>query len=76
MKILKNMEIIFTVTASLACAVSYVSFLETAPVSAVGAAMPVVVVTAKRLTPQEKALASAQARVARDAAPGERDRTL
>ncbi|MES2742628.1 MAG: hypothetical protein V4754_17015 [Pseudomonadota bacterium] len=82
MKILKNMEIIFTVAAGLACAASYVSFMERPPAgpSVASTAMPVVVVTGKRLTPQEKAAgavtASGPARSERDAMLGQPNRRL
>ncbi|WP_317205584.1 hypothetical protein [Janthinobacterium sp.] len=54
MKVLKNMEIIFTVALALAAA-SYVSFTRAPAQPGVsGAAIPVVVISAKRMTPQEK----------------------
>lgn len=62
MNVLKNMEIIFTVTLALACSAAYVSTLPEAQargdaqpaVQTASAAMPTVVVSAKRLTPAEK----------------------
>lgn len=69
MKILKNMEIIFTVTLALACSAIYIGYTQpqaadsasqqraASSASATGgsSAMPVVVVSAKRMTAQEKA---------------------
>jgi hypothetical protein len=68
MKTLKNFEAIFTVAVAIACSASYVSFLQ-APAEKAGAAqsasaMPVVTVTAKRLTPQEKQLSLLEERQA------------
>jgi hypothetical protein len=52
MNVLKNFEALFVVTAALACAATYA--LETTPVNAADANMQVVVVSAKRLTPEQK----------------------
>lgn len=55
MKVLKNMEIIFTVALALAAAASYVSFTRVPAQPGVsGAAIPVVVISAKRMTAEEK----------------------
>lgn len=60
MNVLKNMEIIFTVAIALACSAAYVSTVPEAQAqggsqaSAANAAIPTVVVSAKRLTPAEK----------------------
>ncbi|MDC8756550.1 hypothetical protein [Janthinobacterium fluminis] len=66
MKVLKNMEIVFTVAAALACSAAFVSVMQPqAPASAsaalsapaassTGEYMPVVVISAKRMTPAEK----------------------
>jgi len=61
MNVLKNMEIIFTVTLALACSAAYVSTLpeaqargDTQTAVQTASAMPTVVVSAKRLTPAEK----------------------
>ncbi|MGK5031557.1 hypothetical protein [Janthinobacterium sp. DSP2-3-3] len=55
---LKNMEAIFTVAVAIACGVSYASFVqpqaEQTAATAQASAIPVVVVSAKRLTEQEK----------------------
>ncbi|MBE3025669.1 hypothetical protein GQ37_001160 [Janthinobacterium sp. BJB1] len=55
---LNNMEVIFTVAVAIACAASYVSFMQPQPAKAGDVArahaIPVVVVSAKRLTEQEK----------------------
>lgn len=69
MKILKNMEIIFTVALAVACSAIYVGYTQPqaadsasqqraatgASATAGGNDMPVVVVSAKRMTAQEKA---------------------
>ncbi len=54
MNVLKNFEAVFVVTAALACSAVY--SLETAPVDSTASAanMQVVVVSAKRLTPEQK----------------------
>ncbi|EEF23767.1 conserved hypothetical protein [Ricinus communis] len=54
MNVLKNFEAVFVVTAALACAAVY--SVETAPVAnaASVSGVPVVVVSAKRLTPEQK----------------------
>ncbi|MGK5069318.1 hypothetical protein D3C81_639690 [compost metagenome] len=67
-KALKNMEAIFTVAVAIACAASYASFMQpsaarTAEVAQAGA-IPVVVVSAKRLTAQEKHLSLLEERQA------------
>lgn len=57
MNVLKNMEIIFTVAIALACSAAYVSTLPEAQAqggSQASAAIPTVVVSAKRLTPAQK----------------------
>lgn len=55
MNVLKNMEIIFTVTLALACSAAYVSTLPEAQAGQqASVAIPTVVVSAKRLTPAEK----------------------
>ncbi|MFM9436972.1 putative 2-oxoglutarate/Fe(II)-dependent dioxygenase YbiX [Janthinobacterium sp. CG_23.3] len=69
MKVLKNMEIVFTVAAALACAAAYVSVSQprqqapagaiaalAAPAASAHAATPiqVVVIRGKRMTAQEK----------------------
>ncbi len=53
MNVLKNFEAVFVVTAALACSAVY--SLETAPVDTTAASnMQVVVVSAKRLTQEQK----------------------
>jgi len=58
MKALKNMEAIFTVAVAVACGASYASFMQPSAARTAAAAqanaIPVVVVSAKRLTEQEK----------------------
>ncbi|MGK5080531.1 hypothetical protein [Janthinobacterium sp. HLX7-2] len=58
MKTLKNLEAIFTIAVALACGASYVSFMQPHATHAGNVAqassMPVVVVSAKRMTEQEK----------------------
>lgn len=62
MNVLKNMEIIFTVTLALACSAAYVSSLPEAQaqggaqsaVQSASVAVPTVVVSARRMTPAEK----------------------
>jgi len=58
MKTLKNMEAIFTVAVAIACGASYASFNQPQAAQTAAAAqanaIPVVVVSAKRLTEQEK----------------------
>ena len=68
MKTLKNMEVIFTVAVAIACGASYVSFAQptaknTAAATQAGA-IPVVVVSAKRLTEQEKKISLIEERQA------------
>lgn len=68
MKTLKNMEAIFTVAVAIACGASYISFMQpsaasTADVAQAGA-IPVVVVSAKRMTAQEKKLSLIEERQA------------
>lgn len=52
MNVLKNFEALFVVTAALACAAVY--SVETAPVDTSASNMQVVVVSAKRLTQEQK----------------------
>ncbi len=76
MKTLKNLEALFTVAVAIACSASYVSFLQSPAAPAkktaqASPAMPVVSVTARRLTAQEKQLSlleerQAQAQARRD----------
>lgn len=64
---LKNMEAIFTVAVAIACGASYVSFMQPASKTAEVAqasAIPVVVVSAKRLTEQEKKISLIEERQA------------
>ena len=65
---LKNMEAIFTVAVAIACGASYVSFMQpsAARTAAVAQAstIPVVVVSAKRLTEQEKKISLIEERQA------------
>ncbi|KKO63213.1 hypothetical protein VM94_02963 [Janthinobacterium sp. KBS0711] len=68
MKTLKNMEAIFTVAVAIACGASYASFSQpsaarTADVAQANA-IPVVVVSAKRLTEQEKKISLIEERQA------------
>ena len=67
-KALKNMEAIFTVAVAIACGASYVSFMQphAASSSAVATAanVPVVVVSAKRMTEQEKKISLIEERQA------------
>lgn len=68
MKALKNMEAIFTVAVAIACGASYASFTrpqaaETGD-AAQARAIPVVVVSAKRLTEQEKKISLIEERQA------------
>lgn len=71
MKILKNMEAIFTVAVAIACGASYASYAsfnqpqaaQTAA-AAQANAIPVVVVSAKRLTEQEKKISLIEERQA------------
>ncbi len=63
MKALKNMEIIFTVAVALACSFSYVSITGAQQKSLAAAGnIPVVTISAKRLTPQQKAQSLAEER--------------
>jgi hypothetical protein len=68
MKTLKNMEAIFTVAVAIACGASYVSFMQpsAARTAAVAQAssIPGVVVSAKRLTEQEKKISLIEERQA------------
>lgn len=68
MKTLKNMEAIFTVAVALACGASYVSFMQPHAAQAgnvaKAASMPVVVVSAKRMTEQEKKISLIEERQA------------
>ena len=71
MKSLKNLEAIFTVAVAIACGASYASYANvTAPQAAQAAnaaqtnAIPVVVVTAKRMTEQEKKISLIEERQA------------
>ena len=68
-KTLKNMEAIFTVAVAIACGASYVSFMQPHAASAAAAVatvanLPVVVVSAKRLTEQEKKISLIEERQA------------
>ncbi|WP_038491330.1 hypothetical protein [Janthinobacterium agaricidamnosum] len=63
MKALQNMEIIFTVAVALACSFSYVSITQAQQKTLAAADnIPVVTISAKRLTPQQKAQSLAQER--------------
>ncbi|MCX7290852.1 hypothetical protein [Janthinobacterium sp.] len=68
MKTLKNMEAIFTVAVAIACGASYASFTQPstakAAATAQAGAIPVVVVSAKRLTEQEKKISLIEERQA------------
>ena len=68
MKTLNNMEAIFTVAVAIACGASYVSFLQPSATKAAdvaqASAIPVVVVSAKRLTEQEKKISLIEERQA------------
>ncbi|KAB8056528.1 hypothetical protein GCN74_23275 [Janthinobacterium sp. FT14W] len=68
MKTLKNMEAIFTVAVAIACGASYASFTQPAAAKAAATAQagasPVVVVSAKRLTEQEKKISLIEERQA------------
>ncbi|OEZ89594.1 hypothetical protein JAB8_23860 [Janthinobacterium sp. HH106] len=71
MKALKNMEAIFTVAVAIACGASYASYASfTRPQAAETGnaaqanAIPVVVVSAKRLTEQEKKISLIEERQA------------
>jgi hypothetical protein len=73
---LKNMEIIFTVAVAVACSASYVSFMQPQAASpaktaqaASPAAMPVVTISARRMTAQEKHISLMQERQALLAKP-------
>lgn len=65
---LKNMEAIFTVAVAIACGASYVSFMQPSAARtgdvAQASAIPVVVVSAKRLTEQEKKISLIEERQA------------
>lgn len=70
---LKNMEIIFTVAAAIACSASYMSFMQpqaasTAQVT-VSTAIPTVTISAKRMSAQEKQISLMQERQALLATP-------
>jgi hypothetical protein len=68
MKALKNMEAIFTVAVAIACGASYASFMQPSAARTAAAAqanaIPVVVVSAKRLTEQEKKISLIEERQA------------
>jgi hypothetical protein len=66
MKTLKNMEAIFTVAVAIACGASYVNFMQpsAARTADVAQAIPVVVVSAKRMTEQEKKISLIEERQA------------
>ncbi|MGX9773467.1 hypothetical protein ACWYXN_08130 [Janthinobacterium aestuarii] len=68
MKTLKNMEAIFTVAVAIACGASYASFNQPQATQTAAAAqanaIPVVVVSAKRLTEQEKKISLIEERQA------------
>ncbi|NHQ89924.1 hypothetical protein [Janthinobacterium lividum] len=66
MKTLKNMEAIFTIAVAIACGASYVSFMQpsAARTADVAQAIPVVVVSAKRMTEQEKKISLIEERQA------------
>ena len=65
---LKNMEAIFTVAVAIACGASYVSFMQPSAAKAAdvaqAGAIPVVVVSAKRLTEQQKKISLIEERQA------------
>ncbi|MBG6221349.1 hypothetical protein IWX79_002271 [Janthinobacterium sp. CAN_S1] len=65
---LKNMEAIFTIAVAIACGASYASFTQpTAAVTSAAVqtgAIPVVVVSAKRMTEQEKKISLIEERQA------------
>ncbi|PLY42182.1 hypothetical protein CSZ94_11825 [Janthinobacterium sp. ROICE36] len=62
---LKNMEAIFTVAVAIACGASYASYASfSQPQAAQAGAIPVVVVSAKRLTEQEKKISLIEERQA------------
>ncbi|APA67957.1 MULTISPECIES: hypothetical protein [unclassified Janthinobacterium] len=68
MKTLKNMEAIFTVAVAIACGASYVSFMQPSAANmadvAQAGAIPVVVVSAKRMTEHEKKISLIEERQA------------
>ncbi len=68
MKALKNMEAIFTVAVAIACGASYASFMQPQASKAANvaqaSAIPVVVVSARRLTEQEKKISLLEERQA------------
>ena len=68
MKALKNMEAIFTVAVAIACGASYASFMQPSTAKTTDVtqanAIPVVVVSAKRMTEQEKKISLIQERQA------------
>jgi hypothetical protein len=68
MKALKNMEAIFTVAVAIACGASYASFMQPSAARTAAAAqanaIPVVVISAKRLTEQEKKISLIEERQA------------
>lgn len=68
MKTLKNMEAIFTVAVAIACGASYVSFMQPRAAQAGNvaraSAIPVVVVSAKRMTAEEKKISLIEERQA------------
>lgn len=73
---LNNMEIIFTVAVAVACSASYISFMQpqaSSPANTAQAAsttaMPVVTISAKRMTAQEKQISLMQERQALLATP-------
>jgi hypothetical protein len=64
---LKNFEAIFTIAVAIACGASYISFMQPHAASAAVATagnMPVVVVSAKRMTAQEKKISLIEERQA------------
>ncbi|SDG82524.1 hypothetical protein [Janthinobacterium sp. YR213] len=68
MKALKNMEAIFTVAVAIACGASYASFMQPSAAKAAdvaqAGAIPVVVVSAKRMTESEKKISLIEERQA------------
>ncbi|PHV51477.1 hypothetical protein CSQ91_10385 [Janthinobacterium sp. BJB301] len=68
MKALKNMEAIFTVAVAIACGASYVSFMQPSAAKAAdvaqASAIPVVTVSAKRMTESEKKISLIEERQA------------
>lgn len=73
---LNNMELIFTVAVAVACSASYASFMQPPAAdtantaqSASAAAMPVVTISARRMTAEEKHISLMQERQALLARP-------